>query len=133
MKNTLTIGKLAKETNLNIETIRYYERLELMPEPSRNSSGYRNYSEEDIKRLHFIALAKRHGFSLKEIKELLELRVDPVTTCVDVRSKAENKVNAINGKIAELKQMKKALEKLINSCHGHEPASECPILEAFED
>ena len=133
MKNTLTVSKLAKKANLNIETIRYYERQELMPEPNRNSSGYRYYSEDDIKRLHFIALAKRHGFSLKEIKELLELRVDPVTTCADVRTKAEAKVITINEKIAELEQMKKALGKLIDSCHGHEPTSECPILEAFDD
>jgi MerR family transcriptional regulator, copper efflux regulator len=133
MKNTLTVGKLAKEANLNIETIRYYERIELLPYAKRNSSGYRYYTDDDIKRLHFIALAKRHGFSLKEIKELLELRVDPVTTCVDVRTRAEEKVKTVDEKIAELQQMKKALKTLINSCHGHEPASECPILEAFDE
>lgn len=132
MKKTLTVGKLAKEANLNIETIRYYERIELLPYAKRNSSGFRYYTEDDINRLHFIALAKRHGFSLKEIKELLELRVDPNTTCTDVRNKAQEKVKTINKKIAELQQIKKALKTLIGSCHGHEPASECPILEAFE-
>ena len=133
MKNTLTVGKLAKEANLNIETIRYYERIELLPYAKRNSSGYRFYTDEDIKRLHFITLAKRHGFSLKEIKELLELRVDPNTTCTDVRGKAQEKVKTINEKIAELQQMKKALSVLICTCQGSEPSSECPILEAFEE
>lgn len=130
---TMTIGKLAKRTGLNIETIRYYERIELLPYAKRSGSGYRYYTEADAKRLHFIALAKRHGFSLKEIKELLELRVDPVTTCEDVRTRAEDKVTIINEKINELKKMKKALLTLIDSCHGHEPANECPILEAFEE
>jgi len=129
----IKIGKLAKLTGLNIETVRYYERIELLPYAKRNSSGYRYYGEDDLKRLHFITLAKRHGFSLKEIKELLELRVDPVTTCIDVRTRAEEKVITIDEKINELKQMKKALGKLINSCQGNEPASECPILEAFDD
>ncbi len=133
MEKNITIGKLANEANLNIETIRYYERIELLPYAKRNSSGYRFYTEDDIKRLHFIALAKRHGFSLKEIKELLELRVDPNTTCTDVRKRAVEKVKTIDEKITELEQMKKALAKLIGSCHGHEPASACPILEAFDE
>ncbi len=131
--NSFTIGKLARRTGLKIETIRYYERLELLPPPRRTSSGYRHYTEDDVKRLHFIALAKRHGFSLKEIRELLELRVDPQTTCADVRQRALEKVATINEKLEELQRMKKALEKLIGSCRSNEPSSQCTILEAFDE
>ncbi|NOZ03151.1 MAG: MerR family transcriptional regulator, partial [FCB group bacterium] len=78
--NGFTIGVLAGKTKLNIETIRFYERNKLLPEPKRTPAGYRLYTDEDVNRLHFIMMAKRHGFSLKEIRELLELRVDPSTT-----------------------------------------------------
>ncbi len=83
--STITIGKLAKETDINIETVRFYERKGLMPKPSRSPSGYRLYSDDDQKRLHFILLAKKHGFTLSDIKDLLELRVDPSSTCEEVQ------------------------------------------------
>lgn len=92
------IGILARETHVNIETIRYYEREGVLPEPARSPSGYRQYSPEDVKRLHFIRLAKEHGFSLSEIRELLNLRVDPSTTCNMVRHKAEVKIRTIEKK-----------------------------------
>lgn len=130
--NSFTIGTLAGRTKLNIETIRFYERKKLLPEPKRSPAGYRQYSDEDISRLHFIGLAKRHGFSLKEIKELLELRVDPSSTCNDVRQKAEEKIEIVTDKIRELKQIKKALSSLVESCHGAGPEGDCPILNAFE-
>lgn len=132
MDTNLTIGKLAQIANLNIETIRYYERIELLPYAKRNASGYRYYGNDDLHRLHFIGLAKRHGFSLNEIKELLELRVDPQRSCEDVRQHAKKKVDEIDIKIAELKRIKRALQQLMVSCHGDEPGSDCPILEAFE-
>lgn len=127
-----TIGKLAKNAGINIETIRFYERKELMPKPLRKPGGFRLYSNSDLKRLHFILMAKRHGFTLNEIKELLELRVDPQSTCEDVRSKAEEKIRVIEEKLRELKRMRKALQTLAASCHGPNPTGDCPILEAFE-
>ncbi len=132
MGTHLTIGKLAQAANVNIETIRYYERIELLPYAKRNASGYRYYGNDDLHRLHFIGLAKRHGFSLNEIKDLLELRVDPQRSCEDVRQHAQEKVDEINVKITELKQIKRALQQLISTCHQHSPDSDCPILEAFE-
>ncbi|NOZ03224.1 MAG: MerR family DNA-binding protein, partial [FCB group bacterium] len=81
---------------------------------------------------HFIMMAKRHGFSLKEIRELLELRVDPSTTCEDVRQKAEEKIRVVEEKIRELRRIKRALSALITSCQGKGPEGNCPILEAFE-
>ena len=128
----ITIGKLAKRVNVNIETIRYYERRGLIPKPRRRESGYREYSDETTKRILFIKHAKDLGFSLKEVDELLSLKITPGTTCSDVKSKAEEKIVDIDGKIKILKRMKKALFELSKACSGVGPASECPILEALE-
>ena len=127
-----TIGSLARQANVNIETIRFYERKGLMPNPQRTPAGFRVYSQKDLQRLNFILMAKKHGFTLKEIKELLDLRVNPDSTCDDVRKKAEIKIKLIEQKLQELRRMKKALKTLMASCHGSNPAGECPILEAFE-
>ena len=132
MISEVTIGKLAKNAGVNIETIRFYERKGIMPKPERKPGGFRLYSETDLKRLRFILIAKRHGFTLNEIKELLDLRVDPQSTCEDVRDKAQEKIRVIEEKLRELKRMKKALQTLASSCHGGNPAGDCPILEAFE-
>ncbi len=127
-----TIGTLAEKANVNLETIRFYERKGIIPKPRRLPSGYRSYTEEDIRRLRFIQMAKKHGFSLKEIKELLHLRVDPNRTCKDVRQRAENKIQVIEEKIRELEQIKNALTILVASCEGTGPTQECPILDTFE-
>jgi len=130
MRN-LTIGQLAGKAQVNVETIRYYERRGLMPEPPRRESGYRQYSEDDVARILFIKHAKELGFSLKEILELLSLRVDPNTTCGDVKKRAEVKVADIDEKIRALQKMKRALTKLVTLCRGRGPTSECPILEVL--
>ncbi len=129
---TLTIGKLAKTVGVNIETIRFYERKGLLPLPERRESGYRVYSEDDVRRLKFIRRAKELGFSLREIQELLELRVDPNSTCDDVRHKAEKKIADIQKRIQELQRMQAALENLAAACYGHGPEGDCPFLEALE-
>lgn len=128
----LTIGQLAKKADVNIETIRYYERRGLIPKPHRRDSGYREYSDETAKRILFIKHAKDLGFSLKEVHELLSLKVSPGTTCSDVKSKAEEKIAEIEDKIKILQKMKKALLKLTKICSGSGPVSECPILEALK-
>ncbi len=128
----LTIGKLARATGTSVETIRFYERSGLLPPARRRESGYREYTEEDVRRLRFIRRAKALGFSLREIKELLELRTSPTTTCEEVRHHAEAKIAAIEAKIAELQRVKQALEELAASCYGSEPQGECPILEALD-
>ena len=128
----LTIGKLAKRVNVNIETIRYYERRGLIPKPRRRESGYREYSDETTKRILFIKRAKDLGFSLKEVDELFSLKIAIGTTCSDVKSKAEGKIADIDDKIKILQRMKKALFKLSKVCSGAGPVTECPILEALE-
>ncbi len=132
MMKYLTIGKLAKSAGINIETVRYYERIGIMPEPKRRESGYRQYSQEDVSRLKFILHAKELGFSLKEIRELLELRVDPETNCEEVRQQAETKITDIERKIADLKRIRTALMNLATACKERKQTDECPILEALE-
>ena len=128
----LKSGQLAKETGINVETLRYYEQRELMPEPPRRESGYRIYPESSVGRIRFIKSAQELGFTLEEIKELLALRVDETATKADVRTHAEEKVAQIDAKIAALTQMRTALTHMIDQCHGEGPTSDCPILEAIE-
>src|SRR3972149_5848916 len=128
----LTMGHPAKQAGVGAETIRFYEREGLLAEPERRPSGYRQYTAEVVRRVRFIRHAKELGFTLKEIQELLELRVDPVSSCADVRRHARAKIAYIEGRIASLARMKSALERLALSCRGRGPTSECPILEVLD-
>ncbi|MDP1709164.1 MAG: heavy metal-responsive transcriptional regulator [Gammaproteobacteria bacterium] len=127
-----TVGQLARLSGAGVETIRYYEREGLIAEPPRRPSGYRQYPEDALARLRFIRHAKALGFSLKDIKELLSLRVTPGTTCADIRQRAEVKIVDIRAKIVMLRQMEQALVGLAASCHGDGPTSTCSILDALE-
>jgi MerR family mercuric resistance operon transcriptional regulator len=127
----LTIGQVARQSEVNIETLRYYERRGLIPEPPRQASGYRQYDPQVVQRIQFIKRAQELGFTLKEISELLTLRVDPDTTCEDVRRRAEAKIADIEEKVRSLQRIKKALVKLTAACSGRGPTGECPILEAL--
>jgi len=128
----LTIGQVAKRSGIGIETVRFYERKGLVEEPPRTDSGYRQYPEDVVARIQFIRRAKELGFKLKEISELLSLRVDPDTTCSDVRKQTELKIADVKEKIRVLQGIKTALKKLAASCVGTGPTSECPILEALD-
>jgi MerR family copper efflux transcriptional regulator len=128
----LTIGQVAKKAGVNVETIRYYERRGYIPKPPRPRSGYRQYSDETINRIQFIKRAQKLGFTLKEISELLSLRIDPDTTCADVKRRAEAKIVGIEEKIHTLQSIKKALAKLLAMCSGKGPPGECPIIEVLE-
>ena len=129
----LTVGRLAEIAEVNIETIRYYERRGLLPEPKRNESGYRVYDSEALNQLHFILNAKRVGFSLREIGELLSLKVIPDTRCTDVRIRAEEKIKEIDRKIAELKRIRRALDRLTRACEGNAPVEECRIIRILSN
>ncbi len=127
----LTIGKVAEETGVGVETVRFYERQGLLEEPPRKASGYRQFPEEAVARLRFIKRAKELGFSLGEIKDLFSLGVDPSSTCGDIKQRAEVKLEDIQAKIRDLQRMKRALTKLVSECRGSGPTSECPILESL--
>src|SRR5712691_8722675 len=111
----LTIGQVARGAGVGVETVRFYERQGLLQEPARKESGYRQFTEDVVARLQFIKRAKELGFTLKEIKELLALRVDPETTCAEVRERARIKIADVETKILELQRIKKALVKLTTS------------------
>ena len=108
----LTIGQLAKQAEVGVETVRFYERRGLLDEPPRRKSGYRQYAWDTVARLQFIRRAKELGFSLKEIGELLCLRVDPKTTCDEVKKQAAAKIADIDAKLQDLRKMKATLVKL---------------------
>jgi len=128
----LTIGRLAKEAGLGIETVRFYERQGLIEPPPRTDSNYRMYPEEEITRLKFIKRAKKLGFTLHEIKDLMALRHDPHATKADVKKRTLAKIEDVTRKIQDLARIKAALERLYSVCDGHGPLDECPILEALD-
>jgi MerR family mercuric resistance operon transcriptional regulator len=128
---TSTIGQVAVQCGVGVETIRFYEREGLIAQPSRPESGFRKYPQDAVRRVRFIQRSKALGFSRREIKELLFLRVDPATTCDTVKKHAEAKIGDIEAKIRHLQEMKRALVKLTVACRGRGPTGECPILEAL--
>jgi MerR family transcriptional regulator, copper efflux regulator len=129
---SLSIGKVARRAGIGVETIRFYEREGLLAAPVRKDSGYRLYPERVIGRIRFIRCAKELGFSLKEIKELFQLRRNSSSTCEDIREKAEAKIANVEAKIAMLKKMKRALTELSAACKGRTSLGECPILEFLD-
>jgi Hg(II)-responsive transcriptional regulator len=130
--DTLTIGKVAEKAEVNVETIRYYERKGLLAKPPRRSSGYRHYPTETITRILFIKRAQKLGFSLNEISELLNLRVTPNDSCDEARDYAEAKILEIEEKVRQLVSMKRTLEYLVGACQERSPTDNCPILQALE-
>ena len=128
----LTIGKLAERAHVNRETVRYYERCRLLPRPPRSVSGYRVFAQDAVQRLRFIRHAQQLGFSLREIRELLALRVRSVDTCQRVRERAQDKIADIERKIEALQQMRRVLGELVSACTGRRKTEECPILDSLE-
>ena len=130
---SLTIGTVAKRAGVPIDTIRYYEREGLLPEPLRRASGYRSYNESAIKRLRFIRRAKDLGFTLEEIRDLLALSSDRRGGVKAVRKRAEQRLADIEARIAELVRIRAGLQQLIEACPGHGDPEHCPILRALTD
>lgn len=128
----MTIGELAERAGVGVETIRFYERKKLIAQPSRPAAGFRRYDQETERRIRFIRQAQDLGFTLAGIKQLLELRLDPRRSCAEVKVEAETKIAEIDGKLASLRGMRKALVEITVSCSGQGPTSECPILDAIE-
>src|SRR5258708_34301090 len=125
--DSLSIGQVARRAGVGIETVRFYEREGLLEEPLRRPSGYRQYSEQVVQRIHFIKRAQQLGFSLKEIAELLLLRVDAQTSCEEVQQSTEAKIAEVEGKLIELQRMRQALLQVAALCTGQGPASACPM------
>ncbi len=128
----LSIGQVAKQAEVSVETIRFYERKGLLEEPQRKASGYRQYSNNSIRQLALIRQAKQLGFSLMQIAELLSLQIDPTKDCSDIQGLAKHKLHEVEGKIKSLRKIKQALQSLINQCPSEGTSEECPILDALD-
>lgn len=133
MSAHITIGRLAKAVGVNIQTVRYYERLKLIEPTERKLSGYRLYDGASLKRLRFIKNAQMLGFTLHEIAELLNLRASSKARCGDAQRKAEAKLAHVNVKVRELRALACALQGLIRSCRAGQPTGQCPILTSLEN
>ncbi len=129
--SVMTIGQVALHTGVGVETIRFYERKALLPEPERNGSGYRIYRQAAVERILFIRHAKALGFSLAEIKELLFLRVDDAASCLEIKEMAVDKIKDIEQRITALTRIRDALKELAQSCRKGRSAAECRILESL--
>lgn len=131
----LKIGELAKLSNVSVESLRYYQSEGLLVPAHRSKSGYRLYSNDDKLRLSFILHAKKVGFSLAEIKQLLSLRTEKDNhTCEEVKQYTGNKIEEIDAKIADLNKMKYALTNLHKACCGGQKSAEhCTILSSLDD
>ena len=129
----LTIGKIARAAGVTIDTVRYYERERLLAPAHKSRAGYRLYGPDAVRRLQFIRHAQQCGFSLAEIRELLELRSRERSCCKDVRSVAIAKRSQLEARIKALRELSEALDRLIEVCvDDAKPLEECPILGALE-
>ena len=133
MVSRMTIGKLACEARVNVQTIRYYERLKLLLPSVRLPSRYRLYGPDAQQRLHFIKNAQALGFTLYEITDLLNLRLSSKAQCGDVLRKAQGKLKQCETKIQALQAMAQSLRRLIQACHKGLPTDHCPILQCLEE
>lgn len=126
------IGYLSKALNISNDTIRLYEKYNLLNEPLRAENGYRQYSQDDISRLKFIIKAKTMGFTLGEISELLHIKNTSPNACNIIRNQAQEKLDSAVEKIEQLQQLKNALQLLIDNCDEPHPDGTCPIVSYFE-
>jgi len=129
MSRDLTIGKVARAAGVNVETVRYYQRSGLVPEPPRPAGSVRRYSNETVARLRFIKRAQELGFTLAEIRRLLALG-DP-QSCGKARALAAEKLALVRARIADLERMRAALESLIRRCDAVRGKVACPIIETL--
>lgn len=125
----IKIGGLAEKTGVHFETIRYYQRLGLMPTPRRQYGTVRRYDEDAVRRLRFIKRAQALGFSLEEVKLLLELSVGE--HCAETRTFAQEKKRLVERKIGDLRAIRAALDKLIRACGRGKKGRGCPIIESL--
>jgi MerR family mercuric resistance operon transcriptional regulator len=125
----LTIGTVAKAAGVNVETIRFYQRLGLLSEPNKPYGGIRRYDETDVARVRFVKSAQRLGFSLDEIAELLQL--EDGTHCAEASVLAEHKLEDVRKRLADLRRMERTLSQLVQACHTQRGRVSCPLIAAM--
>lgn len=129
--NSLTIGSLACTANVNVETIRYYQRRGLLMEPERPPGSIRRYGSADVNRLTFIKAAQQLGFSLDEVSDLL--RLEDGTHCQEASALAEHKLEGVREKIGRLQGIERVLAEMIDRCHAHEGDISCPLITSLHE
>ena len=129
---SLRIGQVAAEASVNVETVRYYERTGMLAVPARTDTGYRQYDAEAVRRIRFIKHAQALGFSLKEIRDLLALRVRHGAACGAIERQTRKKIALTDDKLRELTALRRTLKGLVTSCEARETTAECPVLEILE-
>jgi MerR family mercuric resistance operon transcriptional regulator len=126
----VTIGQLSRATGCNIETIRYYERIGILPDPPRSLGGHRLYGEDHKKRLHFVCRSRELGFMLKQVRDLLALVDETGHSCEEVRALTLDHLGSVKRKLADLQRMEVVLADMAASCDGGD-VPDCPIVEAL--
>ena len=129
-KSSFSRGALAKQTGVNIETIRYYEKDNVMPDPPRSSGGHRLYDSTHLKRLYFIRRCRELGFSLDEIRGLLNLVNSQHYTCAEVKERTTNQLENTRQKIRDLRKMERTLKEMVAECSGG-MVPDCPIVDTL--
>ena len=126
----LTIGTLAKSTGCRPETVRYYERVGVLPEPARSRGGQRRYRREHVKRLRFVRRARELGFPLDEVRGLLWLVDEPGHTCAEVEEVTRGHLDAVRSRLADLRALERVLDRIVAQCKGG-TVPECPVIDAL--
>lgn len=127
-----SIGQLAKQADCKVETVHYYEKTGLMPEPPRTEGGHRSYALSHVKRLNFIRRSRELGFSIQQIKELLKFIDEPNHYCGEVKALAMLHAREVQQKIDDLERLKSALNKMVSQCKGSQYSiDDCPIIDAL--
>jgi len=129
----LTIGRVAAKTGVKVPTIRYYEQIGLMPEPERSAGNQRVYEGQAVKRLSFIAHARQLGFSLEQIRQLLNLSDDPHQTCEEANEIAQQHLREIESRMKRLRSLKKELLNMVDVCRTNGTIADCRVIETLAD
>ena len=129
----MKIGTLAQRADVGIDTIRYYEREGMIPAPLRTASGYRDYRDDDVARLRFVRRAKVLGFTLTEIRDLLDLTASASDDMAGLKAQAQVKLDDVNSRIVEMVRVRDALQQLVTACPGHGALDTCPIMAALSE
>ena len=130
MSGTFTIGALAQAAGVNLETIRFYQRRGLLPEPARPQGGIRRYGDSDLARVRFIKSAQRLGFNLDDVAELLKL--EDGSHCGQARAQGERKLADVRARLADLQRIEQALSDLLERCHVARGKVCCPLIESLK-
>ena len=132
MKGRLTVGRVARQAGVNLQTVLYYERRRLLSPAGRSASGYRLYAPETVSVIRFIKNAQVLGFTLDEVAKLLRLRVNHRSQCESVKRQAQARLGMVQEKITGLRAMERTLRRLLKTCAARGTTDSCPILESLE-